>query len=185
MICLELFLGFLAVGLFSFGGAYSSIPLVRDVVLHYGWIDDELLTYMIAVSESTPGPFMINLATYIGSDQAGLLGSAIATAAVILPSFAIVLMIMALLRKSIRNQYVQAVLQGLKPCMVGIIMAMGLIFMLENCFMNAKNHAADAKNILMTLFFIAVFYGGRRLFRKKISAVQMIAASALAGIMFF
>ena len=185
MIYLELFLGFLAVGLFSFGGAYSSIPLVRDVVLHYGWIDDEVLTYMIAVSESTPGPFMINLATYIGSDQAGLLGSAIATATVILPSFAIVLLIMAILRKSIRNQYVQAVLQGLKPCMVGIIMAMGLFFMLENCFMNAKNHAADAKNILMTLFFIAVFYGGRRLFRKKISAVQMIAASALAGIMFF
>ena len=86
MILLELFLGFLRVGMFSFGGAYAAIPLIHDIVLSYGWIDDEMLTYMIAVSESTPGPIMVNLATYVGSSQAGLLGSVIATFAVVLPS---------------------------------------------------------------------------------------------------
>ena len=77
MIYLELFIGFLKVGLFAFGGAYGAIPLIRDVVLSYGWIDDEMLTYMIAVSESTPGPIMINLATYVGSSRGGLAGAAL------------------------------------------------------------------------------------------------------------
>ena len=65
MIYLDLFLGFLKVGCFAFGGAYGAIPLIRDVVMSYGWLSDEMLTYMIAVSESTPGPIMVNLATYI------------------------------------------------------------------------------------------------------------------------
>lgn len=74
MIYFDLILGFLKVGCFAFGGAYGAIPLIRDVVLNYGWLTDEELTYMIAVSESTPGPIMVNLATYIGSTQAGLPG---------------------------------------------------------------------------------------------------------------
>lgn len=69
MIYIELFLGFLKVGCFSFGGAYAAIPLIREVVFQYGWITEEKLTYMIAVSESTPGPIMVNLATYVGSSQ--------------------------------------------------------------------------------------------------------------------
>ena len=83
MIYIEIFLGFLKVGCFAFGGAYGAIPLIRDVVLTYGWIDEEMLTYMIAVSESTPGPIMVNLATYIGSNQAGFLSAVIATLAVV------------------------------------------------------------------------------------------------------
>ena len=75
MIYLELFLGFLEVGLFSFGGAYGAIPLIRDVVLRYGWMDDQTLTRFIAVCESTPGPIMVNMATYIGSSQGGILGA--------------------------------------------------------------------------------------------------------------
>jgi len=71
MIYLELFLGFLKVGCFAFGGAYGAIPLIRGVVMSYGWLSDEMLTYMIAVSESTKCPIMVNIATYIGSNQAG------------------------------------------------------------------------------------------------------------------
>ena len=106
MIWLELFWGFLKVGLFAFGGAYGAIPLIRDVVLSYGWISDETLTYMIAVSESTPGPIMVNLATYVGSSQAGLAGAILATTAVVLPSFFIILLLMAALKTAIRNKYV-------------------------------------------------------------------------------
>ena len=83
MIYLDLLIGFLKVGCFAFGGAYGAIPLIRDVVLSYGWLSDEVLTYMIAVSESTPGPIMVNLATYIGSSQAGILGAFVATLAVV------------------------------------------------------------------------------------------------------
>ena len=86
MIYWELFIGFLQVGCFAFGGAYGAIPLIRDVVLSYGWLTDETLAYMIAVAESTPGPIMINLATYVGSSQAGIVGSILATLAVVLPS---------------------------------------------------------------------------------------------------
>ena len=85
MIFLELFFAFLKVGSFTFGGGYSAIALIRDVVLSYGWLSDEMLTYMIAVSESTPGPIMVNLATYVGSSQAGALGGLLATFAVVLP----------------------------------------------------------------------------------------------------
>ena len=70
MIYLDIFLEFLKIGCFAFGGAYGAIPLVRNVVLSYGWLTEETLTYMIAVSESTPGPIMVNLATYVGSIQA-------------------------------------------------------------------------------------------------------------------
>ena len=91
MIYLDLLLGFLKVGCFAFGGAYGAIPLIRDVVMSYGWLSDEMLTYMIAGSESTPGPIMVNLATYIGSSQAGFLGAVIATLAVVLPGYPMIM----------------------------------------------------------------------------------------------
>ena len=93
MILFELFLGFLLIGCFSFGGAYGAIPLIREVVLYFGWLEEEKLSYMIAVSESTPGPIMVNMATYIGSSQAGVPGALIATAAVVLPAFLIIILI--------------------------------------------------------------------------------------------
>jgi chromate transport protein ChrA len=114
LIYLDLFLGFLRVGCFAFGGAYGAIPLIRDVVLSYGWLTDETLTYMIAVSESTPGPIMVNLATYVGSSQAGALGAALATSAVVLPSFLVILLVTIALKDILKNKYVQAVLRGLK-----------------------------------------------------------------------
>ena len=92
-----IFLTFAKIGLFSFGGAYGAIPLIRDVVISYGWLSEEKMMDMIAVSESTPDPIMVNLATYVGSSRAGILGGIIATFAVVLPAFLIILMIMGLL----------------------------------------------------------------------------------------
>ena len=109
MIYLELLLAFLKVGLFSFGGAYGAIPLIRDVVLSHGWMSEEYLTYMIAVSESTSGPIMVNLATYVGSTEAGFLGALVATLAVVLPSFIIILLITALLKNAFKNKYIHKV----------------------------------------------------------------------------
>ena len=90
MIFIELFWGFFKVSCFTFGGGFGAIALIRDLVLGNGWLDDEMLTYMIAVGESTPGPIMVNLATYIGSAKAGFAGAAAATFAVVLPAFLII-----------------------------------------------------------------------------------------------
>ena len=166
MIYLDLLIGFLKVGLFAFGGAYGAIPLIRDVVLAYGWLNDEMLTYMIAVSESTPGPIMVNLATYVGSSQAGFPGALIATAAVVLPSFIIILLIMVLLKKLLKNPYVQAILRGMKPCIIGIILATGLYMILHNCVDSSIQFSLNTTAIIMTVVLSAVYFGSGKILKK-------------------
>ena len=185
MIYLELLVGFLKVGFFAFGGAYGAIPLIRDVVLSYGWISDEMLTYMIAVSESTPGPIMVNLATYVGSSQAGLPGALIATAAVVLPSFVIILVIMVLLKRILKNPWVQAVLRGLKPCIIGIILATGVYMILRHCFHDLRDPTVDLTALLMTAGLSLVYFGSRKVLKKGISPIGLIGLSAVAGIVVY
>lgn len=184
MICWELFLGFLKVGCFAFGGAYSAIPLIRDVVISYGWLTDETLTYMIAVSESTPGPIMVNLATYVGSQLAGFWGAAVATLAVVLPSFLIILLVMGALKLALKNKYVQAVLRGLKPCMIGIILATGAFMTLQHCFPMAEQ-AVDASACIITVVLIAVMALWQLLRRKKLSPIALIVLSAVLGVILY
>ena len=149
MIYLELFLGFLQVGAFTIGGGYAAVPLIRDVVLGHGWMTEESLAYMIAVSESTPGPIMVNMATYVGSSQAGFLGALTATAAVVLPSFAIILLIAALMKGAVKNRHIQAAMRGLKACVVGIILVTG-------GWMTVKSCGADIRAIAIAVILGAV-----------------------------
>ena len=181
MIYLDLLLGFLRVGCFAFGGAYGAIPLIRDVVLSYGWLTDEQLSYMIAVSESTPGPIMVNLATYVGSSQAGFWGAVLATAAVVLPSFIIILLVMIVLKNIIKNKYVQAALRGLKPCIIGIIMATG-IFMIVNNVLNIRSTGFELKAMILTVVLAAVMFLSKPLLKKKVSPILLIVISAVLGV---
>ncbi len=174
MIYLELFIGFLTVGLFSFGGAYAAIPLIRDVVISYGWIEEDTLTDMIAISESTPGPIMVNLATYVGSSKGGLLGGIVATFAVVLPAFIIILLIMAMMKRLHGNKYVQAILRGLKPCIIGIILATG-------CMMIIKN-SKDYRTALIACILAIVYFVPRKIFSKKLSPILLIMISAALGV---
>ena len=185
MIYLDLLVGFLKVGLFAFGGAYGAIPLIRDVVLSYGRISDEMLTYMIAVSESTPGPIMVNLATYVGSSQAGLAGALIATAAVVMPSFIIILLVMILLKKLLKNPYVQAVLRGLKPCIIGIILATGIFMIIQHCIGSFPDASADLTAIIMTAVLAAIYFGSSKIVKKGLSPIGLIGISAAAGIIVY
>lgn len=185
MIYLDLFFGFLRVGCFAFGGAYGAIPLIRDVVLSYGWLSDETLTYIIAVSESTPGPIMVNLATYVGSSQAGMLGSVIATLAVILPSFIVTLVVMAILQNVLKNKYVQAVLNGLKPCIIGIIIATGLYIIISNCILNTAGTPISIQAIIVMVVLMAASLLSKYVFKKKMSPILLIAVAALAGIIVY
>ena len=181
MILLELFIGFLKVGCFAFGGAYGAIPLIRDVVLSYGWLDDEMLTYMIAVGESTPGPIMVNLATYVGSSQAGIAGALVATLAVVLPSFLIILLVTTLLKTLLKNQCAQAVLGGMKPCMIGIIFATGAFMIVSNGLV-VEDGAVSLRPLILTLALGAVYFGSRKIRKGGISPVLLICIAAAAGI---
>ena len=154
MIYLELLFGFLRVGLFAFGGAYAAIPLISDIVLSYGWLSEDMLTYMIAVSESTPGPIMVNLATFVGQSQAGLLGAIIATLAVVLPSFIIILLIVTVFSKVLKHPITKKMLQGIKPAMVGIIIATGLNMLLKQTILTQVN----IKAMMIAIALIACKY---------------------------
>ena len=184
MNLLNLLIGFLKVGLFAFGGGYAAVPLIRDVVLSYGWLDHDMLTNMIAVSESTPGPIMINLATYVGSTQGGILGALIATLAVVLPAFLIIILVMAIFRRFISNRYFQGMLSGMKPCIIGIIMAMGIYMMVQNCFGNMIS-GIDIIAVLLVIILGTVFWGSRKIKKNGISPILLIIISAGAGIIFY
>jgi len=181
MIYLDLFLGFLQVGCFAFGGAYGAIPLIRDVVLSYGWLDDETLSYMIAVSESTPGPIMVNMATYVGSSQGGFWGALLATTAVVLPAFFIILLVMVLLKSAMKHPYVQAILRGLKPCVIGIILATGIKMILGNCI----PQGLDWKAAGLTAALALILFGSQKVLKKKISSITLICIAAVLGIMVY
>ena len=182
---MNLFLGFLKVGCFAFGGAYGAIPLIRDVVLSYGWLSDELLAYMIAVSESTPGPIMVNLATYIGSHQAGFWGAAVATLAVVLPSFVIILLVTALLKAFLKNRYVQAVLRGLKPCVIGIVLATGIYMVASNCFGTIAAIRINAREIIITALLIGSMFVCRKRTGKKQSPISLMMLAAFLGMVIY
>ena len=169
MICLELFLGFLKVGCFAFGGAYGAIPLIRDVVLSHGWLSDEALLTMIAVSESTPGPIMVNLATYVGRYQAGLPGAVAATLAVVLPSFAVILLVTAFLNTALKNPVFQAVLRGLKPCLAGIILATGVYWTGAHC---VAGGSFDVRAAALTVVLATFYFGSRRFVKNGISPIS-------------
>lgn len=185
MILIKLFLEFFKVSCFTFGGAYAAIPLIRESVLGNGWITEERLTYMIAVSESTPGPIIINLATYVGSDQAGFLGSLVATVAVVLPAYLVIMLVMVLLRKFIQNPCVRAVLQGLKPCVVGVVLATGVYMVVHSCFPFVPGQMADGAALLITAALVAVQYLWKRITKKQLSPIQLILCGAVLGMIVF
>jgi chromate transporter len=185
MIILELIWGFFRVGLFTFGGGYAAIPLIRDVVLSYGWLSEAEITYLIAVCESTPGPVMVNMATYIGSTQAGILGSACATLAVVTPSFVIILLICSLLKNLLKNRYVQVAMDGLKPCVVGIILATGMYMVLSNCFGTLTALAVNWKAIVIAVVLVAIMILWKKLKKKKMSPILLIVLSALLGMVVY
>ena len=152
----------------------------------YGtWLSDETLTYMIAVSESTPGPIMVNLATYVGSSQVGMLGAIVSTLAVVLPSFIIILLVTALLKTELKNKYVQAVLRGLKPCVIGIVLATGIYMVVCNCFGSVFTLSANFQAIIITAILVASMFGYKHFKKKKLSPVLLIVLSAVAGMVIY
>lgn len=182
MILLELLVGFLKIGLFSFGGAYAAIPLIREVVLSYGWLTEEKLSYMIAVSESTPGSIIVNMATYIGSAQAGVPGAVVATLAVVLPAFLIVILLTVILKNLTQNRVFRSMLGSLKACVVGVILATGVYMILTNCIGSVRNVSVDYAAIILTAVLAAVYFGSKKIVKNGMSPILLICLAGVAGV---
>ena len=188
MIYIELFLTFLQIGAFSFGGGYGMISLIREKVLLYGWLNEDELLNMIAVAESTPGPIAVNMATFVGSQQGGIAGALIATLGVVLPSFLIILTIAALIKNLLKYSGVKAFLSGIRPCVIGLILATASC-MLLSALTGIKNVgdaiSVDYKGIIIFLILIAITLFSKFVFKKKPQPILMILISACLGLIIY
>ena len=188
MIYLKLFLTFFEIGLFTFGGGYAMISLIREKVLEFGWLSEEELLNMIAVSESTPGPIAVNMATFVGSTQGGVLGSLLATLGVVLPSFIIILLISALIRNFLKYKGVQAFLGGVRPCVVALILATALTMLLSTLFGVTTVGGGldiDVRGIVILAILLTIALTFKRIKKKKPSPILMIVISAGLGMLFY
>lgn len=188
MIYLKLFLTFLEIGAFSFGGGYGMISLVREAVIENGWLSEGEFINFVAVSESTPGPLAVNMATFVGASKGGIPGALLATAGVVLPSFIIILIIAALIKNLLRYAGVKAFLSGVRPCVVALVlataatMALSLFFSLKTL---GGPVSADWRALLI-FAVLAVFSFVLKLAKKKSpSPILMIVFSAGLGIVFY
>lgn len=188
MIFLSLFLTFLQIGLFGFGGGYGMLSLIQsETVVRHAWLTSAEFTNIVAISQMTPGPIGINSATYCGytavrnagyGELMSVLGSATATLALVLPSFVIMVLVCRMFMKYIHSQPVQSVLSGLRPAVVGLIGAAALLLM------NAENFSSPLQNPwqfgVSIALFVATYIGTQTL---KINPIRMIAWAAFAGLM--
>lgn len=186
-IYLSLFLTFFEIGAVSFGGGYGMISLVREKMLAHGWLGEEELINMIAVSESTPGPIAVNMATFVGASQGGVLGAALATLGVVLPAFLIMLLICTLVRGLLRYGAAQAFLSGVRPAVSALILGTALTMGLKILFsLSAVSDTPSPDLFSLCLFallwVIAYFYKKKK--GKKPSPILMILFCAVCGILF-
>ena len=185
MILLELFITFFYIGITTFGGGYAMIPLVRETVLSHNWLTEDEFLNMIAVSESTPGPIAINMATFIGADQAGIPGAALATLGVVLPSFIIILIISALIKNFLKYKAVNAFLDGVRPVVVGLITATALTMLLSTLFgieTIRSEFLPNYSGLIIFAVIVAVSFVFKKIKGKKPSPILMILISAVLGI---
>jgi len=172
MIYLNLFLQFFHIGLFSFGGGYATLPFLYHMAETQKWFTTQQLTDMIAVSSITPGPVGVNVATYAGFTTSGILGALIATTAVVIPSFVIILIISKILEQFKSNKHVQAAIYALKPAGCGLLAAVGID-------MFANNINTPGMAFLLLLFFISKHKKHDPLFYLGVSAIFGILAGFL------
>lgn len=174
----NIFFTFFKVGLFTIGGGYAMLPLIQSEVLAHGWLTEEEILNFVAVSESTPGPFAINIATYVGTVTAGPLGAALATLGVITPSVVIILIIAKLYDRFKRSLAVRGVMAGLKPAAVGLIAA-ALLSLLFTVF--PLSLITTPANPVLWLS-LAILGGALVAAFKKVHPIIIIAAAAVIGI---
>lgn len=189
MIFLELFLTFFKIGAFTFGGGYAMLPLIQSEAINNGWLTMGEIIDFIAVSESTPGPFAINMATFVGTQMGkaelgiggGILGAICATLGVVMPSFIVILFVAKFYQKFKENKIVAGCLGGLKPAAIGLICAAVIsigktVFFPESVALSAMANYTFVFSAL--LFAVTLFLA----LKKKMNPIYIIIISAAAGI---
>jgi chromate transporter len=179
MIYLELLITFMKIGLFTIGGGYAMLPMIEDEVIKKGWMSTEELINFIAVSESTPGPFAVNVATYIGTRTGGIAGALCATAGVLLPSFFIVLIAAVFYTSFRKNRIVGGLMSGLRPAVICLIAAAAVsvgqtVFFPDGFGIGAVTSYGFICSA--AIFALMLFLG-----TKKINPVFIIILSAVGG----
>ena len=179
---LTLFLTFLKIGAVSFGGGYSMIPMIQDEVFSHGWLTESELMNFIGVAESTPGPIAVNIATFVGSSQAGILGALCATVGVVLPSFIIIVIIAALFRTFLKNRFVQGALIGIRGVIVGLICATGLMMSLQLVFFTGEDSSFlfDWRALVIAAVLTGFTLLMKRL-KRSATPIMLILISAALG----
>ena len=200
MIFLQLFWEYFKVGLFTIGGGYAMLPMVTQIVLRHEWLTEGELINFIGVAESTPGPFAINLATFVGSTVGygsglgvlgAILGSIVATFAVVLPSLVIIIVVTLLFEKFRSSKYVQGALVGIRPVVVGLVLSavvtVGAKVILPNLHFRASDREGFSQFNWISLVIVAVFapLSQIKIKKKKIHPIFLILASAVVGIVIF
>ena len=189
MIYLQLFLTFLKIGAVSFGGGYAMIPLIQDEVITNGWLSSQQILNFIAVSESTPGPIAINMATFVGASQGGLFGAMCATLGVVLPSFIIILTVASVIKGLLKFAGVKAFIDGIRPVVIGLILGtaitifMQVIFAFENIKTSTINFDYKALIIFTIVALISIIT--KKKFKKSISPILLIIISAVLGLILY
>lgn len=183
-IYLLLFIEFFKTGLFAVGGGLATLPFLINLTFEYDWFDQSMLADMVAVSQSTPGPMGINVATYVGFHSGGILGGLVATLGIILPSLVIIILIAKFLEKFKNNHYIDSIFQGLRPASIGLIAVAALevikISLLNLELFEATHKFLDLINIKSLIFFVIIFYG---VTKYKKHPIVYIAISAVVGIL--
>ena len=181
MIYLELLWTFFKIGAFTFGGGYVMVPLIQAEVAAHSWMDANSLVNFIAISESTPGPLAVNVATYVGAEVAGIPGSICATFGVVFPAFVIVLIVAKCYEKFKTSKIISGCMSGLKPAVVGLI-GTAVVSIGATVFFPDGFHFSiftDISFYISTIIFALALF----LALKKKSPILIICISAILGIL--
>ena len=183
---MSLFFDYFKIGLFTFGGGYAMIPLIEEKTIGLGWLTEKEFMDMVAISESTPGPIAINMATFTGNKVAGILGALSSTLGVILPSFIIILLIATILTHLIDKPVVKAILHGFQGIVIGLILATAIYFLFQNVVpFDGENYGFNFKALIIfgVILITAIAY---KLIRKKsLSPYILLIEGGLLGLLIF
>ena len=186
MIYLQLFLEFFKTGLFAVGGGLATLPFLNEICNKYDWFTEQMLSNMIAISESTPGPIGINMSTYAGYQAAGVPGAVVATCSLVLPSIIVIVLIAKFLAKFNEHPLVKNAFIGLRPAVTGLIAA-AMAGVMKTALLSipafeASKNVLDLFNLPSILLFVVLFAGMLKF--KKLHPVVFIAIAAVVGIIF-
>ena len=189
MIYLQLFLTFLKVGAFAFGGGYAMLSLIGDSVLSYGWMTEEELLNFVGVETVIPGPIAVNMATYIGYEQGGFLGALLATIGVVLPSFIIILIVAACIKNLLKYPPVKTFIASMRPALGGLIVSVAITMALTVFFgidtVSTINLSFDPRTLVVLAVVIAIPIIWKRIKKKEFSSILLVVISGVVGMLLF